>query len=130
MQSWNQIPALQLPESLASAPSPTPLQAVQAQQKRDVQSQVQAAVGTLQQSQSQPQPHAKLFKSVKVVEKPQMSEINPGVWDGLSPDKAQALDPVEWERFMKDPYGFRAPRAESYHDLCGECIDYELKVDA
>lgn len=50
-----------------------------------------------------------------------MSEINPGIWDGLSPDKAQALYPDEWERFMRDPYGFRAPRAESYHDLCSEC---------
>ena len=56
---------------------------------------------------------------VKVVEKPQMSEINPGVWDGLSPERAQALYPEEWERFLRDPYAFRAPRAESYHDLCG-----------
>jgi len=54
---------------------------------------------------------------VKVVEKPQMSEINPGVWDGLSPDEAREKYPEEWERFLRDPYTFRAPRAESYHDL-------------
>ncbi|KIJ28177.1 hypothetical protein M422DRAFT_37420 [Sphaerobolus stellatus SS14] len=54
---------------------------------------------------------------VKVVEKPQMTEINPGVWDGLSPDEAKVKYPEDWERFLKDPYAFRAPRAESYHDL-------------
>lgn len=57
--------------------------------------------------------------NVKVVEKPQMSEINPGVWDGLSPDQARKYYPEDWERFSKDPYSFRAPRAESYHDLSG-----------
>ncbi|KAL5523066.1 hypothetical protein ACEPAF_1333 [Sanghuangporus sanghuang] len=60
----------------------------------------------------------RLFSSVKVIEKQQMSEINPGVWDGLSPERAQALYPEEWARFLRDPYAFRAPRAESYHDLC------------
>ncbi|KAJ7634849.1 6-phosphofructo-2-kinase-domain-containing protein [Roridomyces roridus] len=55
--------------------------------------------------------------NVKVIEKPQMSEINPGIWDGLSPDQARKYYPADWERFSKDPYAFRAPRAESYHDL-------------
>jgi len=63
-------------------------------------------------------PQAPQPLKVKVIEKPQMSEINPGVWDGLSPDEARRLYPEEWERFLKDPYAFRAPRAESYHDLC------------
>jgi len=57
--------------------------------------------------------------NVKVVEKTQMSEINPGVWDGLTPDQAKKFYPEEWARFVKDPYAFRAPRAESYHDLSG-----------
>ena len=48
-----------------------------------------------------------------------MSEINPGVWDGLTPDQAKKFYPEEWARFVKDPYAFRAPRAESYHDLSG-----------
>ncbi|EPS93408.1 hypothetical protein FOMPIDRAFT_76025 [Fomitopsis schrenkii] len=56
--------------------------------------------------------------SVKVMERPQMSEINPGVWDGLTPDEVRKYYPDEWERFVKDPYAYRAPRAESYHDLC------------
>ncbi|KAF9073059.1 6-phosphofructo-2-kinase-domain-containing protein [Rhodocollybia butyracea] len=55
--------------------------------------------------------------NIKVIEKPQMSEINPGVWDGLTPDQARKYYPQDWERFVKDPYSFRAPRAESYHDL-------------
>ncbi|KAI0000183.1 bifunctional 6-phosphofructo-2-kinase/fructose-2,6-bisphosphate 2-phosphatase [Russula compacta] len=54
---------------------------------------------------------------VKVIEKPLMSEINPGVWDGLTVADAKREYPEEWERFLKDPYSFRAPRAESYHDL-------------
>jgi 6-phosphofructo-2-kinase/fructose-2,6-biphosphatase 4 len=59
--------------------------------------------------------------NVKVVEKPQMLEINPGIWDGLSPEQAKKYYPEDWDRFLKDPYSFRAPRAESYHDLSGEC---------
>ncbi|KJA21385.1 hypothetical protein HYPSUDRAFT_202952 [Hypholoma sublateritium FD-334 SS-4] len=54
---------------------------------------------------------------VKVVEKPQMLEINPGIWDGLSPEQAKKYYPEDWDRFSKDPYSYRAPRAESYHDL-------------
>ncbi|THH16120.1 hypothetical protein EW146_g4468 [Bondarzewia mesenterica] len=62
-------------------------------------------------------PNGAPLLNVKVIEKPQMSEINPGVWDGLTPDQARKYYPEEWERFAKDPYAFRAPRAESYHDL-------------
>lgn len=59
-----------------------------------------------------------------------MSEINPGIWDGLSPDQARKYYPEDWERFAKDPYSFRAPRAESYHDLSGEyyLFIYHLKT--
>lgn len=65
----------------------------------------------------------------KVVQKPIMSEINPGVWDGLSSQEAQELYPDEWERFLADPYAHRAPRAESYHDLSVrlEPIIFELE---
>ena len=74
--------------------------------------------------------------NVKIIEKQQMSEINPGAWDGLTPeqvmsspvrvqrwglhsDQVKKYYPDEWERFSHDPYAYRAPRAESYHDLCG-----------
>jgi 6-phosphofructo-2-kinase/fructose-2,6-biphosphatase 4 len=55
-----------------------------------------------------------------------MSEINPGVWDGLSPEEAKQTYPDEWERFLSDPYAHRAPRAESYHDLSGESARSEV----
>ena len=61
-----------------------------------------------------------LPSQIKVVEKPQMLEINPGIWDGLNPDQAKKYYPEDWDRFSKDPYSFRAPRAESYHDLSGK----------
>ena len=58
------------------------------------------------------------YNRIKVVDKSSLCEINPGVWDGLSPDDVRERYPEEWENFLKDPYGHRAPRAESYHDLC------------
>jgi len=58
------------------------------------------------------------YNKIKVVDKSRLCEINPGVWDGLSPDDVRERYPEEWENFLKDPYGHRAPRAESYHDLC------------
>ncbi|KAF9449830.1 6PF2K-domain-containing protein [Macrolepiota fuliginosa MF-IS2] len=58
-----------------------------------------------------------LPEQTKVVEKTQMLEINPGIWDGLTPDQAKKYHPGDWDRFTKDPYSYRAPRAESYHDL-------------
>ncbi|CAG7852417.1 6-phosphofructo-2-kinase/fructose-2,6-bisphosphatase Short=6PF-2-K/Fru-2,6-P2ase; Short=AtF2KP; Short=PFK/FBPase; Includes: RecName: Full=6-phosphofructo-2-kinase; Includes: RecName: Full=Fructose-2,6-bisphosphatase [Serendipita indica DSM 11827] len=58
------------------------------------------------------------YSRIKVVEKSRLCEINPGVWDGLSPDDVRTRYPLEWEDFLRDPYGHRAPRAESYHDLC------------
>lgn len=51
-----------------------------------------------------------------------MGEINPGVWDGMTPDQVRKYYPDEWERFVRDPYAYRAPRAESYHDLCSKCF--------
>ena len=58
------------------------------------------------------------YNKIKVADKSGLCEINPGVWDGLSPDDVRERYPEEWENFLKDPYGHRAPRAESYHDLC------------
>lgn len=60
-----------------------------------------------------------LPEQIKVVEKTQMLEINPGIWDGLTPDQAKKYYPEDWDRFTKDPYSYRVPRAESYHDLSG-----------
>ena len=37
----------------------------------------------------------------------------------LTPEQVRKYYPDEWVRFVNDPYAYRAPRAESYHDLCG-----------
>ena len=58
-----------------------------------------------------------------------MCEINPGIWDGLSPEQARKYYPEEWERFAQDPYAFRAPRAESYHDLSSESLSIMISVE-
>ena len=68
--------------------------------------------------------------NVKVIEKSQMSEINPGVWDGLTVADAKREYPEEWDRFLKDPYTFRAPRAESYHDLSGTYLDPHFRRES
>ncbi|KLO14372.1 6PF2K-domain-containing protein [Schizopora paradoxa] len=103
------VPHLMLPPSTLSPA----LALLPPQQQQQLLSAPQTQVITQPPTPPPPQPI-----KVKVIEKPQMSEINPGVWDGLSPDEARRLYPEEWERFLKDPYAFRAPRAESYHDLC------------
>lgn len=46
-----------------------------------------------------------------------MTEINPGIVDGLSRQEMKQLYPDEYERSIKEPYSHRFPRAESYHDL-------------
>jgi len=53
----------------------------------------------------------------KVVQRQQMYELNPGDVDGLTPEQIQAKFPQEYAKADTDPYGFRYPRAESYHDL-------------
>jgi 6-phosphofructo-2-kinase/fructose-2,6-biphosphatase 4 len=57
---------------------------------------------------------------IRVIQKPQMLEINPGVWDGLNVAQTKKYHPLDWERFTNDPYAYRVPRAESYHDLSSE----------
>jgi len=64
-----------------------------------------------------------------VIEKPQLSEMNPGVVDGMSVDEIKERFPDEWEKKQKEPYSHRFPRAESYHDLSVrlEPIIFELE---
>jgi 6-phosphofructo-2-kinase / fructose-2,6-biphosphatase 4 len=78
-------------------------------------------VGVEQEKIPRGDPYDLTPSQVKVIEKQQMSEINPGVWDGYTAAEIKARFPDEWENFMKDPYGSRARRAESYHDLSSMC---------
>ncbi|SPO24856.1 related to 6-phosphofructo-2-kinase [Ustilago trichophora] len=65
----------------------------------------------------------------KVIERSQLSEMNPGVVDGMSVDEVKKRFPDEYERKLREPYSHRFPRAESYHDLSVrlEPIIFELE---
>jgi broad specificity phosphatase PhoE/HSP20 family molecular chaperone IbpA len=64
-----------------------------------------------------------------VIERSQLSEMNPGVVDGMSVDEVKARFPDEWDKKLNEPYSHRFPRAESYHDLSVrlEIIIFELE---
>lgn len=68
-------------------------------------------------------------KGYRVIERSQLSEINPGVVDGMTPEEIRAKFPDEWDKKISDPYAHRYPRAESYHDLSVrlEPIIFELE---
>ena len=47
----------------------------------------------------------------------QLGELKPGVVDGMTEEDLHTRFPRYQEEQAKDPYSFRFPRAESYHDL-------------
>lgn len=53
----------------------------------------------------------------KVYEHMRLCEMNPGVVDGMSSEEILRRFPDSLETKERDPYRFRFPRAESYHDL-------------
>ncbi|SNX82396.1 related to 6-phosphofructo-2-kinase [Melanopsichium pennsylvanicum] len=65
----------------------------------------------------------------KVIERSQLSEMNPGVVDGMSVEDVKFRFPDEYERKLRESYSHRFPRAESYHDLSVrlEPIIFELE---
>lgn len=62
---------------------------------------------------------ARPFKQqgTRVIEMTQLCEMKPGVVDGMSAEEILQRFPNYQEEEAKDPYTFRFPRAESYHDL-------------
>ncbi|KAH8597994.1 6-phosphofructo-2-kinase-domain-containing protein [Bisporella sp. PMI_857] len=56
-------------------------------------------------------------KGFRVRQRPQMSQLNPGVCEKLSERAIRRIYPEEVEKHEMDPYHHRYPRAESYHDL-------------
>ncbi|KAL9056023.1 MAG: hypothetical protein Q9162_003202 [Coniocarpon cinnabarinum] len=53
----------------------------------------------------------------RVRQRPQMSQLNPGVCEKLSEARIRREYPDEVHKHETDPYHHRYPRAESYHDL-------------
>ncbi|KAI9826227.1 MAG: hypothetical protein M1819_007394 [Sarea resinae] len=53
----------------------------------------------------------------KVRQRPQLSQLNPGVCEKMSERAIRAKYPDEIAKHEADPYHHRYPRAESYHDL-------------
>ncbi|RAK96443.1 Elongator subunit ELP2 [Aspergillus ibericus CBS 121593] len=53
----------------------------------------------------------------KVRQRPQMSQLNPGVCEKMSERRIREEYPDEVAKHELDPYHHRYPRAESYHDL-------------
>lgn len=54
---------------------------------------------------------------LKVRQRPQMSQLNPGDLEKYTADQIKELYPDEAIKHNLDPYHHRYPRAESYHDL-------------
>lgn len=68
---------------------------------------------------------------LKIKQRPQMSQLNPGDAEKLDDEQIQEMYPEEWEKHQLDPFHHRYPRGESYHDLAVrmEPIILELERD-
>ncbi|WFD34500.1 hypothetical protein MCUN1_001341 [Malassezia cuniculi] len=53
----------------------------------------------------------------RVVEMTRLGELNPGVVDGMSEEEIEQRFPGELAKRDREPYSFRFPRGESFHDL-------------
>lgn len=67
--------------------------------------------------------------SVTVEEKWNLVEMNPGIVDGLATEEIQTRYKEDYERWLKDPYHYRYPRAESYHDLAIRLEEILLELE-
>lgn len=64
-----------------------------------------------------------------VSERPQLSQLNPGVCEKMTEDELRAQYPDEVEKHEIDPYHHRYPRAESYHDVAVRMEPVILEVE-
>ncbi|KAK2761383.1 hypothetical protein FQN54_001905 [Arachnomyces sp. PD_36] len=56
-------------------------------------------------------------RGYRIRQRPQMSQLNPGVCEKMPEAKIRELYPDEVQKHETDPYHHRYPRSESYHDL-------------
>ncbi|EDO15981.1 hypothetical protein Kpol_499p9 [Vanderwaltozyma polyspora DSM 70294] len=62
---------------------------------------------------------AKYFKDydIPVIIRSELQQQRPGLIADMNEEQIKEKFPMEYEECLKDPYHFRFPRAESYHDL-------------
>lgn len=62
---------------------------------------------------------AKYFeqRGITVRQRSQLQQLHPGVVADMSEEEIKEKYPTEYAESLKDPYHYRFPRAESYHDL-------------
>ncbi|AMD21835.1 HFL021Cp [Eremothecium sinecaudum] len=58
-----------------------------------------------------------LEKGVTVRQRSQLQQLHPGCVADLSEGEIKEKFPTEYKEYLKAPYHYRFPRAESYHDL-------------
>lgn len=56
-------------------------------------------------------------RNINIRHRIQLSQRNPGIVGGLTDEEIQKQYPEEFQQYNNDPYHYRYPRAESYHDL-------------
>ncbi|CAI4047189.1 hypothetical protein N7582_004010 [Saccharomyces uvarum] len=56
-------------------------------------------------------------EGIKVQQRSELRQLNPGSIADLTDEQIMKKFPSEYTESLKDPYHFRFPRAESYHDL-------------
>lgn len=60
---------------------------------------------------------AEIFFGHELLTKPQLRGRDHGTFEGLCVAAIQEQHPEEYSAYQQDPYNYRYPRAESYHDL-------------
>lgn len=61
-------------------------------------------------------------RNIEIVSKPQLIEIDYGLWEGLSRSEIMEKYPREWVRWNADPAAIPPPRGESGYEVAGRCI--------
>lgn len=56
-------------------------------------------------------------EGIKVMQRTQLTQLNPGEVDGLSAEEINERFPTEYKEHQENPYHHRYSRSESYHDL-------------